>query len=78
MIVFFYSRFCTEEKRQPSVGVGVNDTASAKATSMGHSKIDRSVPERVYEDYNYVLYDEIDKGINKSPTHSYVYDVTWF
>ena len=45
---------------------------------MGHSKIDRSVPERVYEDYNYVLYDEIDKGINKSPTNSYVYDVTWF
>ena len=75
MSLCFLSRFCRE--RQPSEVVNGTETVSAKGLSLDHSKIERQVPERVYDDYNYVPYDEIRKGMNKSPTHSYVYDVTW-
>ena len=75
--IFFLSRFYREEKRQPSDEVDGTETVSVKVLYLDHSKIKRPVPERVYDDYNYVPYDEICKGMNKSPTHSYVFDVTW-
>ncbi|XP_061177759.1 uncharacterized protein LOC133186545 [Saccostrea echinata] len=48
--------------------------------SLSSNKISSTEENREVQEYNYVSYDEISKRgsyENSSPSHSYVYDVTW-